>query len=155
MKQTHLVNDNNLFSGNPKEFEYKLNLIRILEDPKEASKFKNDSGETPRIDMIMEKGKFVDASEMKLRMDQFAADESDIDKEREKQLDYGVWAQTIGKSIKGKEIEDLLNRVLERDKKAGGDGGRGNKNTEFTPLINYLNSIKRDKSKSASFLDNF
>lgn len=77
MKQTHLVNDNNLFSGNPKEFEYKLNLVRILEDPKEASKFKNDSGETPRIDMIMEKGNFVDASEMKLRMDQFASDEYD------------------------------------------------------------------------------
>lgn len=98
-----------LFSESDKDFEYKLNLIKILTTPREAKKFTNDSGETPNISMIQDDKKdYLTASEMKQRMDSFT---SDIDEDN--LISLRQWFNHIkctDKKSQYKFLRDILNK---------------------------------------------
>ena len=58
-KSNYLKEVNNLFSGESKDISYKLNAISMLLDPTVADNYKNSKGQTPNIDLVYKKGKFV------------------------------------------------------------------------------------------------
>lgn len=102
--------DNNLFVGSSNDISYKLNVLSILLNPKEADKYKNDKGKTPNISLIYIKDKFLDTNEMKTLLDGFI-DNSDEDNNNDNTIDFITWAHTKGKVAEGKEFTTLRDKL--------------------------------------------
>ena len=104
----YLLKDNNLFVEDSKNIIYKLNILYILLNPKEADKYKNSNGETPNIDLIYENNKFKNSKDIKILLDEFVTDDPD---DNENTIDFITWAHTKGKIPKGKEFTQLRYRL--------------------------------------------
>ena len=114
----YILQSNNLFSESPNDIAYKLNVLYMLSDPKIADEYKNESGQTPTINLIYQKGKFLPTRDIRNILEEFDDNNSNDDD----YITFLQWAHTKGKSIKGKEFTDLRSRLINRKLKLDVNG---------------------------------
>lgn len=115
----YILHSNNLFSESPNDIAYKLNVLYMLSDPKIADEYKNESGQTPTINLIYQKGKFLPTRDIRNILEEFDDNNSNDDDDY---ITFLQWAHTKGKSIKGKEFTDLRSRLINRKLKLDVNG---------------------------------
>lgn len=115
----YILQSNNLFSESPNDIAYKLNVLYMLSDPKIADEYKNESGQTPTINLIYQKGKFLPTRDIRNILEEFDDNNSN---DNDDYITFLQWAHTKGKSIKGKEFTDLRSRLINRKLKLDVNG---------------------------------
>lgn len=101
---------NNLFTESSKDISYKLNVLAIVLNPEEASKYSNSKNESPSLDLIYVKQKFLDANTMKKNLNDFVEDSGSFGS-NSSFISISTWIITKGKGTKGKEIESLIKNL--------------------------------------------
>lgn len=144
----YLTQKNNLFFGSSKDIIYKLNLLYMLQNKSLIKDYKDNEGNNPSLDLILNGSTFEDIKTIKNIMSRFKSEDDEDDEEDEENanrlIPFGNWAQYIAKW----KSKDVLGNLLKLIKISTLN------NKEKETLAYFLEQIFKDAKKLELFYKN-
>lgn len=138
-KDNYITDFNELFSESSKDTIYKLNALYMLSNDNIAKKYKNDSGEVPKISLIFKDGKFLPARQMQRNLEDFHSNDNEEDL-----IPFQKWISDVAK-WEPKSIYSNIKKIIDTlytDAKV---------NQQWTQQFKFIFSNDGEKERSNLF----